>query len=218
MRRRQNVLRYLEELYPRMPERAYEVIGYTGRLNKELIRSIPDKKRVWWMRELLTTRWIDVRDAMAIEIIRFERLDVDQFGEMYRSDQKKPGATLTVMLKNPIFALDLKQQIEKVLEEQGLTNEYLIGKLKQVIEISELKGDLTNMRHAIMDTLKITGAISPAKPMSKSGRLEQANREDALAFQDTHKMLEQANLDDDIEDADIIGYDAVEDEDEDEEI
>ncbi len=42
------------------------------------------------MRELLTTRWIDVRDAMAIEIIRFERLDVDQFGEMYRSDQKNP--------------------------------------------------------------------------------------------------------------------------------
>jgi hypothetical protein len=69
------------------------------------------------------------------------KLDLAVLGKVYRPDQAIPTATLRRLLKQDKIKRMISEEFDKILSEVGLTERWILEKIKKAMEIAEKKGN-----------------------------------------------------------------------------
>lgn len=192
-------VKIMDRVYPNLPERWEEVVKEgTFQIDRDAVRRIPFKLKTWWMRELLSTRWMRTRNALAAKIVNGEKINYAEIGAMYRPDDLHPERKIVFMLKNSIFSMDVNNQIDRLLSEQGLTADEGISMLREAANLAREKGDAKALQSIAKEILTLTGAYAQAKVKTASTdpRMQNQTQLTPGDMPKMHRILEALSDDD----------------------
>jgi hypothetical protein len=113
-----------------------------------MIRDMETNRKRWLRYELGKTKTkIVIRTY--VKMLMSGRIDWEKLGQMYRPDQKQPIWTLKRLLKQTETKRMIDSEIDKLLQEEGITAKFNIEQRKEVLVKALEKGDLTNANRAL---------------------------------------------------------------------
>jgi hypothetical protein len=69
------------------------------------------------------------------------RIDLQILGKAYRPDSSDPIRTVKKLLKREQVKSMIDQELQRILEEKGITKQFVVEKIVKAIELGEAKGD-----------------------------------------------------------------------------
>lgn len=119
--------------------------------------------RGWLELEMGRTRFKLTVRAMA-KMILGGNVDYEKLALLYRTDQKEPVLSLRRLLRRKEVKAKVAQQVDLLMDEAGLTDEYALKKLKAAIEMAEIGfpnrngdivPDLSNMLRGLENLIEL---------------------------------------------------------------
>jgi hypothetical protein len=129
--------------------------------------------RTWIEEECGTQRVKRVARLMA-KMLMQKDVDFDLLGMAYRQDQKIPAATVKVLLRNEEVQAMVTEELEKLLEEEGITRRVVVRDAVKAKELAEKMGDSGNMFKVVrwFGQLLDVDRVKPAAGRYDHGALE----------------------------------------------
>ena len=127
--------------------------------------------KTWAEVEARKTRTMRTVRVYAMMVISERKVDWNLLGEIYRPDQKIPGATVRRLFKQEVIKKMADKEIEALLQAKGITKEHVIEMINAAYGVAVGKTDASNMLRAaenFMDMLQ----MKPNKMMLKASALE----------------------------------------------
>jgi len=104
--------------------------------------------RHWLDVEVKNRRFKETLDAYVMQVMSDKPVDWNILGNIYRPDQKEPALTVRRLFKEERVKKMVKDELEKVLTDKGITSSYVLDTILQAIEIARTKQDAGNMLKA----------------------------------------------------------------------
>lgn len=95
----------------------------------------------------------------------------DHMGRMYRPDTPAPVVTVKKLFRSKETMKEVSKQVAEIMDEKGLTEENLLDKYMDLLEMAKDEGDLTNLRLTLDSLSKKRGTD---KPQQKQNLIEES--------------------------------------------
>lgn len=128
--------------------------------------------RKWIQKEVRQSRTKRVVDMYCKMLLKGE-VDFDKLGKLYRIDQKEPSWSIKRLLKQKEIKEMIDKKLEDILIGEGVTQQYLIDKRKEIINLAKDKDkldimlksiegfeDMYNMRNPHKEVKQLTQSIN----------------------------------------------------------
>ena len=107
-------------------------------------------EKTWIEQEAKTTRCKNMVKEYAKQLLRVksgqqDKIDLVKVGLAYRKDQARPDAQAEQLLKQEVIKDMIADEIREILEKEGVTDQYVINKVKKAIDLAETVADAGNM-------------------------------------------------------------------------
>tara|TARA_R110001583_G_scaffold562_3_gene5115 strand:+ start:3921 stop:4694 length:774 start_codon:yes stop_codon:yes gene_type:complete len=132
--------------------------------NKYGVYSKTNPKRSWDQEEAGKTRSKNVVNTFANMLLSSKAVDYTTLGQIYRTDQQNPTATVKRFLKQKIAKRMVEKKIKELLSDKSISKEFAVDNIVRALQMAEEKGDVNNFLKAndyIMDLLE----MKPSKQM-----------------------------------------------------
>ena len=106
------------------------------------------KPTTWQSREAKTLRTKQAVEAYVSQLLSDQPVDWDKIGNIYRSDQKIPAATVRRLFKEEKVKNMIDKKIEEVLVNKGITRDLVCEIHLEAIEMAKKKQDVSGMLRA----------------------------------------------------------------------
>jgi len=104
--------------------------------------------RHWLDTEIKLRRFKDTLNAYVIQLMSDKDIDWNLLGNIYRPDQKLPAITVRRLFKEERVQKMVKDELEKVLIDKGITSSFVFDTILEAIDIAKEKQDAGNMLKA----------------------------------------------------------------------
>lgn len=97
-------------------------------------------------------------------LLSSKAVDYTTLGQIYRTDQQNPTATVKRFLKQKIAKRMVEKKIKELLSDKSISKEFAVDNIVRALQMAEEKGDVNNFLKAndyIMDLLE----MKPSKQM-----------------------------------------------------
>ena len=130
--------------------------------NKEHNSYASIKPRNWVEKELGKTRTKNLITAYVSQLVSNQPIDWNTLGNIYRPDEKIPGATVRRLLKQEVVKNMVDKKLKEVLVNKGITEDFVLDTMLEAIEIAKTKLDAGNLLKAA-DSLQDLLEMKPGK-------------------------------------------------------
>ena len=130
--------------------------------NKEYNSYSSIKPKHWAEKELGKTRTKNLITAYVSQLISNKAIDWNTLGNIYRPDEKIPGATVRRLLKQEVVKKMVDKKLKEVLVNKGITEDFVLDTMLEAIEIAKTKLDAGNLLKAA-DSLQDLLEMKPGK-------------------------------------------------------
>lgn len=151
-----------------------------------MIRDMEVNKKRWLRYELGKTKTKLVIKTY-VKMVMSGRIDWEKLGTMYRPDQAQPVWTLKRLLKQEETKRMINEEIDKLLNEEGITPSFVIKSRKDVLQKAIDKEDLTNANR-VLDSFEDKLDMKP-----KESKFITTTQTNYMAFldKDSNKSLKE---------------------------